>query len=147
METPIRPKSGSAGSTWIWKALWCLQIPGKVNIFIWRALHGIIPLKSVLANRHISQSGECPVCNLDAEDIMHLLFKCQTAAEMWEALGISQIIDEACTVDRSGSAVLELILVRQDNELPSIDAVGLKETIMVACWYLWWIRRPVGGRK
>jgi hypothetical protein len=41
----------------VWKVLWKLLIPGKVKIFIWRALHGILPLKSILINRHIGTLG------------------------------------------------------------------------------------------
>jgi hypothetical protein len=40
----------------VWEALWKLKIPGKVKIFSWRALHGILPLKCILANRHIGES-------------------------------------------------------------------------------------------
>jgi hypothetical protein len=47
----------------VWKSVWRLHVPSKVNIFIWHSLHGIIPLKCVLANRHIGKSGECPICN------------------------------------------------------------------------------------
>jgi hypothetical protein len=41
----------------VWKTLWKLKIPSKVKIFIWRALHGILPLKCILANRHIPTPG------------------------------------------------------------------------------------------
>jgi hypothetical protein len=50
------------------------SVPAKIKIFAWRAMHGIIPLKCVLANRHIGVSSECPICQLDAEDVRHLLF-------------------------------------------------------------------------
>ena len=46
-----------------WRRLWKLQIPHKVQIFGWRALHGILPLKCILANRYIGTSGECPICH------------------------------------------------------------------------------------
>jgi hypothetical protein len=49
------------------------------------------------------------------------------------------VIDEALIIDRSGSAVLEFLLWDQDKVLPGVD-IGRKETIGVACWYLWWIR-------
>jgi hypothetical protein len=63
---------GSSASNPVWSILWKLQIPSKVKIFMWRALHGILPLKSILANRHIGTTGECPVCHQGAEDIRHL---------------------------------------------------------------------------
>jgi hypothetical protein len=48
---------GSSVNNPVWKSLWKLKIPGKVKIFIWRAMHGIIPVKSILANRHVGTSG------------------------------------------------------------------------------------------
>jgi ribonuclease HI len=59
---------------------------------------------------------------------------------LWESLGITQIMDEVTGDDRSGSAVLEILLRRQDVTLPGFE-VGLKEVIAIGCWYLWWIRR------
>jgi hypothetical protein len=40
----------------VWKELWQLKIPSKINIFAWRSLHGLIPLKSILANRYVGTS-------------------------------------------------------------------------------------------
>ena len=90
----------------VWKILWKLKIPSKVKNFVWRALHGILPLKAILANRHVPVSGECPICHQAAEDVLHLLFKCPTAQEIWRLLSMHDIIEEATQVDRSGSAVL-----------------------------------------
>jgi ribonuclease HI len=63
------------------------------------------------------------------------------AQELWESIGIRGIIDEATPEDLSGSVVLESLLMRQDNTLPGMTSIGLKETIIVGCWYLWWMRR------
>jgi hypothetical protein len=46
----------------IWRILWKLAGPANVNFFGWRAMHGILPLKSILANRHVGTSGQCPLC-------------------------------------------------------------------------------------
>jgi hypothetical protein len=69
-----------------WRSLWKLHIPSKIKIFIWRALHGIIQLKCILANRHTGESAACPICFRDAEDIRHLLFACPAAQELWQKL-------------------------------------------------------------
>jgi hypothetical protein len=60
---------------------------------------------------------------------------------MWELLGMQEIIEDAIQVDRAGSAVLEHILRREDNVLQRFDHIGLKETVAVTCWYLWWMQR------
>jgi hypothetical protein len=65
---------GGSAHNPVWRILWKLKIPSKVKIFIWRALHGIFPLKSILANRHIGTSGTCPVCNQGALRIFCISF-------------------------------------------------------------------------
>jgi hypothetical protein len=85
-------------------------LPGKIKIFMWRALHGIIPLKSILVNRHIGTSGQCPICMQGPEDMAHILFQCHMARELWTSLGVIDCIDEALLSDRSGSAILEYLI-------------------------------------
>jgi hypothetical protein len=84
--------------------------PSKVKIFIWRALHGILPLNSILANTRVGTSGECTICHIGAEDIHHLLFTCEKAHEIWRQLGLSQVMEDAQSVDKAGSVVLEHLL-------------------------------------
>jgi hypothetical protein len=59
---------------------------------MWRALHCIIPLKCILANRHVGDSGSCPLCNQGAEDVLHLLFRCPLARDLWEMLGLDDLV-------------------------------------------------------
>jgi hypothetical protein len=80
-------------------------------------------------------SGECLICGLHAEDILHLLFTYDPAKEIWECLGLSSIIANALLVDRSGSAVLEHILCLPDNTPSGFEVVQFKELVSVNCWY------------
>jgi hypothetical protein len=113
----------------VWRILWQLKIPSKVKIFLWRSLHGIVPLKSILVNRHIGTTSGCPICNSGPKDVLHLLFCCPVAKELWSSLGLLDIFEEAAQVDRAGSAVLEEIFKRHDNVLQGSDDIGLKEVI------------------
>jgi hypothetical protein len=61
--------------------------------------------------------------------------------ELWSALGIADIVEEAMLEDRSGSGILEVLLRSSNNVIIGLDNVGIKETIAITCWYLWWIRR------
>jgi hypothetical protein len=63
----------------VWDKLWDLDIPSKIKIFGWRILHGMIPCRGVLANRHIGNDGSCPLCSSGCEDIKHVLFTCERA--------------------------------------------------------------------
>jgi hypothetical protein len=132
---------GGSAQNHVWSILWKLQVPSKVKIFILMALHGIIPLKCILANMHIGDTAACPICTTHAEDIKHLLFECPAAREVWHSLNIQHIIDDATIVDRSGSAILEHILRQDMNEVLGLDSIHLKELVMITCWYMWWLRR------
>jgi hypothetical protein len=49
--------SGGASNIQTWKNLWKLHLPGKIRVFRWRSLHGQVPCKSILANKHVIQEG------------------------------------------------------------------------------------------
>jgi ribonuclease HI len=131
---------GVSATNPVWKTVWKLKLPSKIKIFIWRSLHGILPVKSTLVNRHIGTSGQCPICSSGPEDIAHLLFRCPKAKEVWESLGLANSVDDAILADRAGSAILEHILCKEEQNFQNFD-LGLKEVMMVTCWYLWWLRR------
>lgn len=58
----------------------------------------------------ISQAIVCPVCNKFCEDIKHTLFLCEGAREIWRKIGLKEVVEEACAVDRSGCAVLDYLI-------------------------------------
>jgi hypothetical protein len=95
---------------------------------------------SIMVNRHIETSGGCPICGLEAEDILHLLFKCPTTKSMWKSLGFNSLVEDAMAEDRARSAVMESIFKRKASTHPGYN-IGVSETVAVASWYLWWIHR------
>jgi hypothetical protein len=132
---------GTAHDNPIWKILWKLDVPAKVKKICWCALHGILPLKSILVNRHIGTSGQCPVCNLWPEDVLYMLFQCQPASELWKFLGLDTIIADAMQSKRSGSLVLEELLRSNPYDAHGYSSFKLHELIAITCWYIWWMRR------
>jgi hypothetical protein len=91
----------------VWANVWSLRVPAKIKNFSWRFLHGTIPCRAILANRHIITSSLCPVCSTHYEDTHHAFFTCPRAIEIWENLGIMVEIEESRTIDRAGSGVFE----------------------------------------
>jgi ribonuclease HI len=124
----------------VWNKLWSLEIPSKIKIFGWRVLHGMIPCRGVLANRHIGNQGGCPICMGGCEDIKHMLFTCARAEEIWKCLGISNQVHEMLHLDRSGSVVVQDIILR-GGHLASLEDIGFAELVLTAGWYIWWERR------
>ena len=132
---------GTSTQNPVWEILWKLRVPLKVKIFGWKALHGMIPGLSILANRHIKTTAQCPVCKLGPEDIKHLMFTCARARQVWTAIGIMDVIDDISTVDRSGSVCFEKMLRRKYPPNPKLDKITVAEAILVGSWYIWWQRR------
>jgi hypothetical protein len=100
-----RDGQGSSQENPVWEKLWSLEVPSKVKIFIWKALHGTVPGMAILGSRHIKVQPQCPVCLLGPEDISHLLFGCTRARQVWQELGLLPKVENAIAVDRSGSVV------------------------------------------
>jgi hypothetical protein len=70
------------------------------------------------------------------EDVMHMIFKCQGASEIWRALRLDDIITVAIVADRSGSVVLEELLKATPSSLPGYNSLKVQEIIAIGAWYL-----------
>jgi ribonuclease HI len=124
-----------------WRILWKLAVPAKVKIHSWRIMHGVILLKAILFRRHIGTSDLYPICNLEAEDTMHMLFKYQRVAQIWEGLGLTELIERATNDGRSGAHGLEFILKSSQVAVSGYNVLKIQELVAVGCWYIWWLRR------
>ncbi|XP_019172447.1 PREDICTED: uncharacterized protein LOC109167833 [Ipomoea nil] len=51
--------------------------------FLWRALSGVLPTSTALANRRVDVNLACPMCLDFNEDVMHWLIECQYACHVW----------------------------------------------------------------
>lgn len=71
----------------------------------------------------------------------HLLFQCDLAKRLWIDPGLTNRIYRAVQVDRSGSAILEYLLLESDDPLTLMPSLNCKEVIATGCWYIWWLRR------
>jgi hypothetical protein len=128
------PSEALRHSTWFGSLCGSLRFLARFKKIIWRGLHRILPLKCIMANRHVGTSSECPICHQGPEDILHLAFQCPAAREIWTTLGIHEIIEEAMIVDRSGSAALEEFLCRNSSLLSGFNDIGLKEVVAITSW-------------
>ncbi|GJV82953.1 RNA-directed DNA polymerase, eukaryota, reverse transcriptase zinc-binding domain protein [Tanacetum coccineum] len=67
------------------ETLWNKLVPKKVNIFVWRALKGRLPVREELDKRGIDlDSVLCPCCNNVVESCSHCLITCDLAMSVWD---------------------------------------------------------------
>ena len=97
--------------------------------FAWRALHGCIPCHVILANKHITNAVNCPMCQTEADDIKHALFTCSRAKGVWTSLGIGEHIQRMMIVDRSGF-VLILEIIRNGGELKELNSYETRHGVI-----------------
>lgn len=69
----------------MWRAIWKLQIPGRGKKFLWRACHNILPTQENLRRHKIYLDLACPVCGLEEEIAIHILWQCSSARDVWSA--------------------------------------------------------------
>ncbi|GJS75871.1 putative RNA-directed DNA polymerase [Tanacetum coccineum] len=66
---------------------WNKWVPKKVNIFVWRALKGRLPVREELDNRGIDlDSLLCPSCGDMVESRSHCLVMCNFARSVWKKI-------------------------------------------------------------
>ena len=65
------------------KGLWRMNLPQKVKHFAWKACEDILASKEALRQRHIAVEGGCVLCGDPMENIIHILWFCAHAKEVW----------------------------------------------------------------
>ncbi|XP_071918890.1 uncharacterized protein [Coffea arabica] len=77
------------GATQNWNFLWGLNVKHKLKHFIWKCLHGILPVNAVLKERCSKGDHMCKGCGEGPETIEHMLFFCSNAKLIWKAAPLS----------------------------------------------------------
>lgn len=62
--------------------VWHLQAPPKLQVFVWKALSGALPVLDALHARGMKGDMVCQTCGLDGESINHVLFACTLARQV-----------------------------------------------------------------
>jgi hypothetical protein len=72
----------------VWKALWSLEVPNQVKMFMWRAFQNLLPTRANLYKRKIVKDGNCPCCGQEEENVIHVLWTCPAAQDVWGGGGV-----------------------------------------------------------
>ena len=76
----------------MWTRLWSLKLPGKILFFLWRVVRGVLPTVEALRNKRVEIVAQCRWCHNYAEDVGHVLFQCCFAREIWENVGMQNLV-------------------------------------------------------
>lgn len=60
----------------LWKCIWNIAVPPKIQQFLWRIGAGAVATKDALYRRACAKDPMCPLCMEEKETMEHLLFLC-----------------------------------------------------------------------
>ena len=116
-----------------WPKLWKYNLPSKIKVFGWRVCQGILPTKENLSCRKIVEDNSGDFCRQGAESILHVLWECGVAQDVWAG---SKVCSQKCTTGRGD--ILQLI-----EDLMARLTVDDMELFFVQCWVIWNQRNSV----
>ncbi|XP_027072055.1 uncharacterized protein [Coffea arabica] len=67
-----------------WKVLWKQNVNQKLKVFMWKSLHGALPVRELIFNRTKQGNPMCAGCGEREETIEHMMFQCKKAKEIWK---------------------------------------------------------------
>jgi hypothetical protein len=83
-----QPESSDRGALGrSWRTPWRLRVPNAEKNFMWRACHEILPTKYNLFKQKIVSDPLCPICGLENETSLHILWECSSARDVWSSCG------------------------------------------------------------
>lgn len=129
----LEESSVSKNRCMIWPKLWKLHIPNKIKVFGWRVCQDILPIRENLVCRRIIKDGTCEFCKQVSESMLHVLWECGVAQDVWAK-------SQVC---------LQKSVSRQADKLQLVEDLMDKLTVedlelfLVPCWIIWNQRNSV----
>lgn len=75
--------SGTSDDDARWKRVWHIKSPMKIKLFMWKCLHGIVPVNEALTTKKVPVDSICSLCGLQCETVDHMLFNCDRSSQVW----------------------------------------------------------------
>ncbi|GAA0168847.1 hypothetical protein LIER_23471 [Lithospermum erythrorhizon] len=87
--------SSNIVQTFQYSQIWKIDVPRKVNHFIYRAIHNRLATTDNLSQRGVTVQRLCRFCQKENEDLMHVLLYCKYAKEVYQILNIRHYISRS----------------------------------------------------
>lgn len=75
-----------------WKAIWEMQIPNKIEVFLWRLSSGCLPTRHRLQSRGVPCTRICSFYQNNFENSLHYFVGCQYVKKYWVEYDLWNII-------------------------------------------------------
>lgn len=76
----------------LWKLVWNAKVPQKIKLFLWKAIHNILPVQENIYRKRISRTKECPLCMKEPETVEHVFFRCDWTRPVWFGLHLGHTL-------------------------------------------------------
>lgn len=119
------------GIRWWWMKVWKLDVIPKIQHFMWRVLHGILPSCINLVGRFVDVSPFCKRCGDELETTEHALRDCGWVRQFWE----NEALFRPTTMDGSMEEWVGEVMQQSTREQVAMFATSL--------WYLWFWRNQL----
>ncbi|KAL6202679.1 hypothetical protein ACLB2K_026384 [Fragaria x ananassa] len=143
------PKCSSSHSveTAVWRQLWKIRAPPKVNFFfffLWKAISGAIATFKNMFIRKLASTPLCPICGAYEESSEHMLLLCPWAEAVWfgSSLGLK--------INKNHISTLDSWLKEICKAHNSQDRIWVLTMVSCICWSIWksrcsfvYDRRPI----
>lgn len=84
-----------------WAALWKVQVPSKVRVFLWRLARQSIPAQDVRCRRNMVENSRYNLCGV-SDSWKHSLLECHVAKAVW-ALEKEEITGVLCMINEDAA--------------------------------------------
>ncbi|GAU37233.1 hypothetical protein TSUD_375350 [Trifolium subterraneum] len=112
-----------------WNGIWKTQAPHKARHLLWRLCRRCLQTRYRLLERRVECTLNCPVCDEEIEDELHIFFRCAVARDSWSVAGLSSVLHNA-TYQQTHA--MDRIFAVCNNE--SSDTVG---RVAMLLWCIW----------
>ncbi|GAU42623.1 hypothetical protein TSUD_238160 [Trifolium subterraneum] len=106
----------------------CPQLLSKATPFYFN--RGCLPTRCRLLERRVECNLNCPVCDVEIEDELHIFFRCAVARDSWCAASLSSVLHNAAYQQ---SNAMDRIFAMCSNE--SSDTVGRVAMLLWSIWH------------
>ncbi|KAJ8444214.1 hypothetical protein Cgig2_028095 [Carnegiea gigantea] len=66
-----------------WSKWWSLKAPQRLKMLLWLVMQDVVLTNTVRVKRGFASDASCPICQVEIEDIDHVLRGCLIASDVW----------------------------------------------------------------